>query len=40
MVVLALVLTAGGYVLASLGGRSSSLPANVIRLPLELEVDP
>ena len=30
MVVLALVLTAGGYVLASLGGRSSSLPANLI----------
>ena len=30
MVVLALVLTAGGYVLASLGGRSASLPANLV----------
>jgi cell division protein FtsW (lipid II flippase) len=30
MVVLALVLTASGYVLASLGGRSASLPANLV----------
>jgi len=30
MIVLALVLTAAGYVLASLGGRSSSLPANLV----------
>jgi cell division protein FtsW (lipid II flippase) len=30
MVVMALVLTASGYVLASLGGRSASLPANLV----------
>jgi peptidoglycan glycosyltransferase len=30
LVVLALVLTAGSYVLASLGGRSASLPANLV----------